>query len=193
MESWSIWLKLEWLLPEGFEPSHFHVLSIICLCRLCASFELLWCFFDKGVVVFESFSFKVLLFYKLLFFGLLFCFVHVVINTVLNCLCEFSNLAYFLMENSFVIRFDCYPYFVPALADPALSSVGPILTLFDVIITKHSWEYNFIHVSSHWIFYKQLIGCLIDSHKHQSKFSSWSLFLFFECLLFHLNSLSLDT
>ena len=193
MQGWTLWLKLEWLLPERFESSHFHVLSIICLRRLCTSFELFWCFFDKWVVVFKSFSFKVLLFYKLLLLSLLLCFVHVVVNTVLNCLCEFSNLANFLVENSLIIWFYCYPYFIPALADPALSSVSPILTLFDVIISKHSREYNFIHVSSHWIFYKQLIRCLIYSHKHQSKFSSRSLFLLFKRLLLHLNSLSLHT
>ena len=117
---------------------------------------------------------------------------YIIINTVLDSLCEFSNLANFLMENSFIIRFYCYSYFVPALADPALSSVSPILTLLDVVISKHSGEHNFIHVSSHWIFYEQLIGCLIDSHKHQSKLSSRSLFLFLKCFLFHLNSLSLD-
>jgi hypothetical protein len=71
-----------------------------------------------------------------------------------------------------------YLNFVPFLADPALSAVTPVSALFDVIVAQDPRKDDLIHVTSHWVFYEQLICDLVDAHKHKGKFTGRA----FSCL-----------
>ena len=49
-----------------------------------------------------------------------------------------------------------------------------------------------MHVSCHWVLHQELVCDLIDSHKHQSQFTSGSILLFFGCLKLCSLSLALN-
>jgi len=70
-------------------------------------------------------------------------------------------------------------YQVPALTDPALISVDPVMTLLDLIMAENSREYSLIHIPVHRILLHQLIRYLINPHEHERQFSLGTFFFFF--------------
>ena len=62
--------------------------------------------------------------------------------------------------------------FVPLLANPALSAVIPESSLFNFIVPKDARKDDVIHITGHRILNKKLVSHLVDSHEHESQFSS---------------------
>ena len=75
-----------------------------------------------------------------------------VIYCIADDLLQGFNLGNFLVED-LLVSLDVVGQrdFIPLVADPALSGVGPVRALFDVIMAEDSGEDCLVHVTGHWI------------------------------------------
>ena len=96
---------------------------------------------------------------------------------------QICNLTNFLVENFFVAFVMSENHFVVLLTYPALHCIHPVCTLFNLVVAQDTGEDDLVHVACHWILNKEIVGDLINSHEHECKLASWSIFL----LLHHFN------
>ena len=92
-----------------------------------------------------------------------------VVHCIADDLLQGLNLGDFLVEN-LLVSLDVVGQrdFVPLVADPALSGVGPVRALFDVFMAEDSSEDCLVHVAGHWVLHQSIVGDLIDTHEHKS-------------------------
>ena len=76
----------------------------------------------------------------------------------------FHNLLVFLSVDNLSL--------VPLLAHEALGAIFPNVSVLYFISSQDSCEYDVIHIACHWILEQEIISNLVDSHEHESHFSS---------------------
>ena len=63
------------------------------------------------------------------------------------------------------------PLLAPLLADPALTTVFPNISMLNLFTAKDPCEYDLLHIASHWIILQQVIGYLVNTHELERKFT----------------------
>lgn len=70
-----------------------------------------------------------------------------------------------LFEELSILRIMLNSLFAPLFTYPALTAVFPDISMLNFVTAKDPCEYDFLHITSHWIILQHVIGYLVDSHE----------------------------